>query len=243
MKNKVYMRLITFLIGFFFLNFLFVNASVLSSDLSIKITTKNIKEDLPEFKCNIKIPRIQTKDDSSLTKTINDEILSFSNKLKERFEFDSKEYSESALKQGYPIRPYVLSSEYHIPYNQNNLLSIKNVFYEYTAGAHGYYYFRTYTLDFTSGKKLMLKDLFPKDYDYTSIITNEIINQISLHTELYFPEYTESAQKLPVSYNFFIEPGYLVIYYNLYEIAPYASGMPEFKIPISLFGENINFKI
>lgn len=243
MKKRVYVKLTSFLICILVLNYLFVNVSVLASDLSIKLTTKHLKEDLPEFKCNIKIPRIQTNDDSSLAKTINDEILSFASKLKEKFEFDSKEYLDFATKQGFPIRPYVLSSEYHIPYNQNNLLSIKNVFYEYTAGAHGYYYLRTYTLDFNSDKKLSLKDIFPKDYDYNSVITKEIFNQISLHTELYFPEYTESPQKLPVPYNFFIEPGYLVIYYNLYEIAPYASGIPEFKIPISLFGESINFKI
>ena len=243
MKNKVYIKFLSFFVSFFILNFSFINVSALSSDLSIKVTTKNIREDLPEFKCNLKIPRIQTNDDSPLSKSVNDEILSFANNLKDKFESDSKEYLSSANKQGAPIRPYVLSSEYHIPYNQNGILSIKNVFYEYTAGAHGYYYFRTYTLDFNSGKKLLLKDLFPSNYDYTSVITNEIMNQISLHTELYFPEYTESAQKLPVSYNFFIEPGYLVVYYDLYEISPYASGIPEFKIPISLFGENIKLKI
>lgn len=243
MKNKIYIKLIMLFMSFFILNFSFVNALSLTSDSSVKVTTKNIKVDTPELKCNLKIPRIQTNDDSALSNSINDEILSFAENLKEKFETDSKEYVESATKQGYPIRPYVLSSEYHVPYNKNNMLSIKNVFYEYTAGAHGYYYFRTYTLDFNSGKKLLLKDLFPKDYDYNSVITNEIINQISLHTELYFPEYIESATKLPVTYNFFIEPGYLVVYYDLYEISPYASGIPEFKIPISIFGENINFKI
>lgn len=243
MKNKVYIKFLIFFASFFILNFSFVNLSAESSDLSIKVTTRNIQEDLPEFKCNLKLPRIQTNDDSTLSKSINNEVLSFANNLKNKFESDSKEYASSAKKQGFPIRPYVLSSEYHVPYNQNGLLSIKNVFYEYTAGAHGYYYFHTYTLDFNNGKKLLLKDLFPNNYDYNSVITNEIMNQISIHTELYFPEYTENAQKLPVSYNFFIEPGYLVVYYNLYEIAPYASGIPEFKIPISLFGENINFKI
>ena len=28
------------------------------------------------------------------------------------------------------------------------------------------------------------------------------------------------------------------MYYQQYEIAPYASGIPQFKIPLSLFGEN-----
>ncbi|MFR3751201.1 MAG: RsiV family protein [Enterocloster sp.] len=31
---------------------------------------------------------------------------------------------------------------------------------------------------------------------------------------------------------FFLRPGYIVIYYQQYEIAPYATGIPEFSIPI-----------
>ena len=31
-------------------------------------------------------------------------------------------------------------------------------------------------------------------------------------------------------------PG-LVVYFDLYEIAPYAAGFPEFKIPRNLFGD------
>ena len=32
--------------------------------------------------------------------------------------------------------------------------------------------------------------------------------------------------------HFFLRPGYIVIYYQQYEIAPYATGIPEFSIPI-----------
>ena len=42
---------------------------------------------------------------------------------------------------------------------------------------------------------------------------------------------------------YYIKENKLVIYFSLYEIAPYASGIPEFEIPLSLFGEDIKFEI
>ena len=41
--------------------------------------------------------------------------------------------------------------------------------------------------------------------------------------------------------SFYIKNKKLIIYFGLYEIAPYASGISEFVIPSKLIKENINY--
>ncbi|MFA7078597.1 MAG: RsiV family protein [Syntrophomonas sp.] len=39
--------------------------------------------------------------------------------------------------------------------------------------------------------------------------------------------------------SYYIQNGVLVVYFSQYEIAPYAAGIPEFKIPLSNFQDGI----
>jgi len=37
--------------------------------------------------------------------------------------------------------------------------------------------------------------------------------------------------------DYYLQDGALVVVFQQYEIAPYAAGIPEFKIPLNLFGD------
>ena len=39
--------------------------------------------------------------------------------------------------------------------------------------------------------------------------------------------------------SFYIKDGHLVVYFGLYEIAPYVAGIQEFKLPLDSFGSNL----
>ncbi|GAG64710.1 unnamed protein product [marine sediment metagenome] len=70
--------------------------------------------------------------------------------------------------------------------------------------------------------------------DYLKIINQEIKRQIKLNPEAYFDDgvvFQSISEEQPF---YLIEDG-MVIYFGLYEIAPYSSGIRYFKISFSLF--------
>lgn len=116
---------------------------------------------------------------------------------------------------------------------QNQLLVINQIGYDYPFGAaHGmpiknYYYFNINT-----GESYTLKDLFIKDSDYINPI-NRIIKEMIAKEEgdensMFFPD---SFETILEDHYFYLTKEGLVIYFYPYDIAPYAAGFPEFKIP------------
>ncbi len=99
-----------------------------------------------------------------------------------------------------------------------------------------------YTLDKSSGNILKLKELFPEDIDYVSIISEEILRQMTEQAEkgearYFIPGYgwseNECFQKIDGDQNFYInDQDQLVIVFDEYEVAPGSMGMPEFVIDI-----------
>ena len=76
------------------------------------------------------------------------------------------------------------------------------------------------------------------DFEY------EIIDNI-LSIRLNLIQFTGGAH--PMTYRsigdnvqYYLTKDNIVIFYQLYELAPYSAGIPEFKIPYSVFGGNIN---
>ena len=78
-----------------------------------------------------------------------------------------------------------------------------------------------------------MSDLFKKNIDYKTVINEEIRKQIEelIKTDkqnkgVYEFEGISDKQK------FYIQDDNLVVYFDLYEIAPYAAGIPKFIINI-----------
>ena len=87
-----------------------------------------------------------------------------------------------------------------------------------------------------NGEILNLSDLFKDKVNYKEVINNEIRKQI----EDMVKKDKENAgvyQFTTISDNqkFYIQDDNIVIFFDLYEIAPYAAGIPEFKINIKSF--------
>lgn len=122
--------------------------------------------------------------------------------------------------------------DYQIKYNQNDILSLVLTNYEYAGGAHGSTVQTAYTYDIKTGLQLTLKDLFKSDGDYSSIINICIKTQLDerdLTSALFEP-----FKGINENQNYFLSNKGLVVYFNQYEILPYAAGMPEFTVDYSL---------
>jgi len=100
-----------------------------------------------------------------------------------------------------------------------------------------------YNIDTQNDLLLNLPELFMANVDYKSIINREINRQIELNMQkgdgMYF-EGDMGFKSISDKQDFYLDGDNLVICFGQYEIAPYASGMPEFKIPLAFLKPNLN---
>ena len=131
-------------------------------------------------------------------------------------------------------------STVEIKKNRDDVISILVRYYKYSGGAHGYYEYIPYNIDLRNGKLIVLKDIFKDNVDYKILINNEIKEQIK---EL-GKKTKEDVEKIYDFYGikenqkFYFDDSKVVIFFDLYDIAPYAAGIPEFPIPFEKIETN-----
>lgn len=197
---------------------------------NISVSTNEIKSKSDLIDIDLKIPVIHGIKDktfqSKLNKAYYDEAISFRDEiLKEAQDF--KKYAEL---HNIPYRPFVAYITYKVPYNKDGLLSIVTYYYRYTGGAHGGTLIKSQNINTNTRKVMLLKDLFKKSTNYKEIINKEVLRQINLNEGNYFKD---SFKGISENQPYYLEDGDIIIYFQEYEIAPYAFGIPEFKIPLS----------
>ncbi len=211
-------------------------SSKIENEKKFKVEEKSIIKNLDYLKEDIKIPQLIDWNDERkinlINNTINNDILP----KVEDAEKTSKKYFEGGG-QGKPIFPYQISSIYTISEDNNLFISLYNDYYEYLGGAHGMTTRTSYTIDKENEILLTLKELFVKQYNYNDIINTKIKEEIEKEPENYFDS-GNVFKGISEDQGFYIEGDNLIIYYQLYDIAPYAFGIPKFKIPLKLFDKN-----
>ncbi|MCH4239152.1 MAG: DUF3298 and DUF4163 domain-containing protein [Oscillospiraceae bacterium] len=149
-------------------------------------------------------------------------------------------YYKDTLEQGFPFRPYDAVLKYETTYNGNCYLSIYRDQYEYTGGAHGNTVRSSDTWNLTNGKNVPLSCLFPADQDYSALLTEQIIKQADKQYQqnpgIYFENYRELIAKNFNKESYYLTRCGIAIYYQQYDIAPYATGIVVFTIPYAAVG-------
>lgn len=119
---------------------------------------------------------------------------------------------------------------YEIKNNQRQVLSLSLSNYTYhDHAAHGMTYIKSLTFDLQKEKRCELKDLFKPASDYVAQLSAFIRQQIN---ERQIP-LLDAFTAISPNQDFYIADKALVIYFQLYEISPYATGFPMF--PVSVF--------
>lgn len=148
------------------------------------------------------------------------------NQAKDLYKYNSKNNE--------PIIIFEIILSFNITYNKNSLISIYSDQYIYAGGAHGSTIRTSQTWDLTAAKKLPLNYFFYDDpYFILEIlrkINKQIKKQIKNEEKQYFDNYCELIINNfnPKNYNLYSD--YIEIYFEQYDIAPYSSGIPDFKI-------------
>jgi hypothetical protein len=135
----------------------------------------------------------------------------------------------------FPFHAYEALAIFETPYNQNCAVSTYFNRYEFTGGAHGSTIRYSDTWNTQSGRREPLSRFFAKPAGYRAYIISEVLqqieNQIAGGEDIYFENYKELVVKTFNPASFYLKPEGVVIYFQQYDIAPYASGIHEFLIP------------
>ena len=195
-----------------------------STDFENGITVKQMKFN-PLRNVSVHYPQVEGLPDENVQRKINEDLETYftearANITKEDFITVQDDYTAQLKK---------------------NLLMITMTGYDYTGGAHGMPLRVDYLIDTTNGNFYELKDLFKKDSDYKTKINEIIQAAIDDNMAAGGGMYVEDAFKgISDAQNFYLDGDNLVIFFYPYDIAPYAAGFPEFKIPFADLTEFIN---
>lgn len=121
-----------------------------------------------------------------------------------------------------------LNGWFEIKNNQRGILSLALYVYSYTGGAHGMTTIKTMTFDLFTGKLFSLNDFFKSNSDYQ----DELLNRIKLQVKERDIPVIEEPITFPGQNNFYLSDKTLVLYYQLYDLAPYYYGIVYFPINI-----------
>lgn len=204
----------------------------------ISVITKQIKDQKPYIQSDLKIPVFQGIANTNIQTTINNSIQSDVMEFKKEMEEAAQEYGNKAAQKKEPFTPYKISTVYQLTYNKNNVISLSMIYYEYVKGLN-HYIKTSYNFDTTTGKSLMLKDIFVPGVDYKSLINQEIRSQLIKNKQKYAPETSSSFKGIAEDQPFYLQNGNLVVFFGFNEIAPTEAEIPVFTIPLSHFGNAV----
>lgn len=241
MKNSIFKCGSILLMAIIFSTLIPINTFSKSHKDNLVVNTLTLNENNNKILFDLKYPEVKLENEHVQNKInilIKQHVYEFKKYLEEIY----KE-SNSIDKDGNDTSPLFASKfvglsdfKYEVV---SNILSLTIKFSQFTGGAHPMTYVRNYNFDLNTGDIIKLNGLFNKEGKEThkSIIDKFIINQMNKSPEMYFKDEFKGVGE---NTQYYLTNDSLVVFFQLYEIAPYSSGIVEFKIPFSQFGNSIN---
>ena len=149
---------------------------------------------------------------------------------------------EYAQANNFPVRPFDAVTVYEVTYNRDCTLSLYFDRYEYTGGAHGITIRTSDSWNIVCSSPIRINELFLMDDDVSAFIIDTIIEQIDskvMANVENFPYFENYHTLVMENYNpnyFYLNARGVIVYFQLYEIAPYVAGITEFLLPYSSSG-------
>lgn len=141
-----------------------------------------------------------------------------------------------ALEQGSRVFPYEIIATLTLTLQTDDIISFYQEDYLYTGGANGQTKRIGQTLQTKSGHILLLRDFVQNKQTYVSCIQNDIIKQIESSQDInnYFDNYASLVKTTFQPQNFYLTSEGIVVFFDLYDIAPHSTGIPTFLISYQL---------
>jgi hypothetical protein len=187
----------------------------------IKITSETLNKSNKNADITIKYPKI-----SGLTNEVETAINATFKNQAEAFAAESQE--EASHRDGtIETHKYDFEQVFAVTFNREGVLSVLVDQYGYTGGAHGGTVRSGHTFSLKDGKPVELKDLLKAAPNYKQQLDKMLKDDSK---DITFPDTPGGLTSDP---NFYVSEGGISIFYQQYEIAPYAAGIPTFTYNFS----------
>lgn len=123
----------------------------------------------------------------------------------------------------------ICNTGYSISLKKNLMVITCNSDSYMIGAAHGSYTWYTINIDISTAKEYAIKELFKQGNDVYKYLGDAVNKKIKQGNDE-FAYYDDNVEITPDTKLALADDG-IIIYFELYEIAPYATGMPEFFIP------------
>lgn len=186
----------------------------------VVVTTSKLMD--PNRNINIFYSVVTGKVQPHILYKINRDILDMVYRLKH-------EQIHKLLDQGYVNPKVTMDGWYEIRTNERGILSL--TFGNYTMAypaAHGLTIIKSLTFDINTGQIYSLKDLFKPESNYVKILSDIVARQIK---ERNIDTLGDFEGISPDQY-YYVADKCLVLYFQLYDITPYAFGFPFFPVSV-----------
>lgn len=199
----------------------------------VTIKTKKITSDTENLSLNIQYPEIEGLADGDIQKKINGMFEKIASEARtEGIKNGDVLSEESATRYQVPETFF----NYQVKFNQNDILSVVFQDYQYTGGAHGLTVQSAYTINLKTGRQYGLSNLFRDNAGYISLISREIKSQMA---EKEITALLNPFNSIKEDQDFYVSGKGIVIYFQQYELLPYAFGIPEFTIDGPALAESL----
>ncbi|MFX3634129.1 MAG: PdaC/SigV domain-containing protein [Candidatus Pristimantibacillus sp.] len=201
---------------------------------AVTLTTKLVEEKTDQYTAKLQIPVINRMLDEHYQDQLNDIL---ERHAMEDFDVIKKEAIEAAADakaNDYTFNPYELIMDYELKSTgstaDGGLLSLMVQTYTYTGGAHGGTRVDTYNVvNEKEASLLTLEKLLGSNYKE---LANAAVKQaIAAEPERFFSNEDLQFEGIREDQSFFMDKGQAVLVFQQYEIAPYAAGIIEIKVP------------
>ncbi|MEN6463381.1 MAG: DUF3298 and DUF4163 domain-containing protein [Syntrophomonas sp.] len=203
------------------------NTQVISEEMKYEgVTVLNYRIEYPEF-----VSDTYKKSIRAINQYYKDKALALQSNFRTKlYQMAVDQYLDD-IKNGFPVREFEALQIFKVTYNKACIISLYFDNYQYTGGAHGLTVRTSQTWNLKTGKMIKLRELYNCSGNYITYIKNKIIEQIKENPDIYFENYMELVEQTFDVNNFYCTPQGVVVYFQQYDIAPYASGIREFLLP------------
>lgn len=192
----------------------------------VSIPVRKTEKDI--YQIDAEIPILMELNHKNIQEKYNnlfrDNIMTFIEYTIEMAEQSQQDFADAE----FPRREFEAKVDFEVK-NSSQILSIKFDYYQYTGGAHGNPYSLTHNIDLATGEDLKLVEFLELKNIKLSEVEEFIKTEIKKEPDIYF-QGDYGFQSLDQDQCYYLEDGELVVYFQPYAVAPYSTGMPEFRI-------------
>lgn len=218
MKKKEWLTLMVFL--------MFLFNSIISAQIQVEKEQVIFTDEAITMELNIPVlSGFSFFTAETLNLILRSEIFAFAQRI---MSYAEENYAYYLKHPTFFWTPFQVYSNFEVFLNNDQYFSLTFLLYEYSGGAHGFSVLQSINFDLVKNRLILGLDDLDLIEGYPDIIVKLINQEISSNQDDYYHD-------LPLTYipenGFYLTAEGIVIYYQLYELAPYAMGFPEFLIP------------